>query len=117
MASESGTDVALAGHELTLSPHLLCAAALLFAPPSGPGGSLVATYVGRRYLDLANQAPTPAYLIVDATIGYRVGLYVASLTATNLFNRRPPVTQSEFGDSSYYLLPGRRLEGTVAIGI
>jgi len=69
VASESGTDVALAGHELTLSPHLLCAAALLFAPPSGLGGSLVATYVGRRYLDLANQAPTPAYLIVDATIG------------------------------------------------
>jgi len=117
VASERGTDVSLAGHELTLSPHLLSSAALLFAPPSGPSGSLVATYVGRRYLDLANQAPTPAYLIFDATIDYRVGRFVTRLSATNLFNRRPPVTQSEFGDSSYYLFPGRRLEGTLAIDI
>jgi hypothetical protein len=42
---------------------------------------------------------------------------VTRLSAANLFNRRPPVTQSEFGDSSYYLLPGRRLEGTLAIDI
>ena len=45
----------------------------------------------------------------DSRIGYRFGRYNISLNGYNLTNQRPPVTQSEFGDLSYYLLPARTI--------
>jgi len=117
VAAEGGANVELSGRQLTLSPHLLSSVTLRYSESPGWNGALVASYVGRRYLDLANAAPAGAYLTVDATIGYRRGPWSVSLAATNLADRRPPVTQSEFGDSSYYLLPGRRLLTTLAVDL
>jgi iron complex outermembrane receptor protein len=117
VATEGGANVALAGHQLTLSPHLLASATLRYSGSPGWNGALVASYIGRRYLDLANAAPAGSYMTLDATIGYRRGPWSLSLAATNLTDRRPPVTQSEFGDLSYYLLPGRRLLTTLAVDL
>ena len=63
-------------------------------------------YVGRRYLDLANDAPISGYTPWRRAPGYRFSRYELLVTGNNLSDARPPVTQSEFGDSSYYLLPG-----------
>jgi outer membrane receptor protein involved in Fe transport len=42
-------------------------------------------------------------------VGYRWRRYSLSVNATNLSDQRPPVTASEFGDQSYYLLPARKV--------
>jgi outer membrane receptor protein involved in Fe transport len=49
------------------------------------------------------------YTKLDATIGYSIGHYLLSLEGTNLTNQRPPVSASEFGSESFYLLNARAL--------
>jgi iron complex outermembrane receptor protein len=109
IASEGGSNVDLAGKRLTLSPSVLAALGLIYASREGFNASASVNYIGYRFLDLANTAPTAAYTTVDASIGYRFGRYNISLNGYNLTNQRPPVTQSEFGDLSYYLLPARAI--------
>ena len=109
LATEGGAEVNAGGRQLPLSPHWLASAGVLYEPAFGLHSSLVADYVGRRYLDLANAAPVGGYVTFDATAGYRFGRYDLLFSGTNLSDQRPPVTQSEFGDSSYYLLQGRTL--------
>jgi iron complex outermembrane receptor protein len=107
IAIEGGSNVVLTGKQLTLSPHVLAALGLIYGPRQGFYGSASLNYIGWRFLDLANTAPTAAYTTLDASTGYRFGRYTISLNGYNLTNQRPPVTQSEFGDLSYYLLPAR----------
>jgi iron complex outermembrane receptor protein len=106
---DTGDYVNVAGNELPLSPHQLASAGVLFQPPQGLNGSLVLNYVGRRYLDEENIAPVGGYTRIDATLGYRFGHYEVDLEGTNLSNQRPPVSASEFGSESFYLLNARML--------
>lgn len=101
--------VNVAGNELPLSPRQLASAGVLYQPPRGFGATLVMTYVGRRYLDEENIAPVGGYARLDATLGYRFGQYEVALEGTNLTNQRPPVSASEFGSESFYLLNARTL--------
>jgi iron complex outermembrane receptor protein len=97
--------VDVSGNQLTLAPHVLASAGLLYTPEQGFKATLVARYVGKRYFDEENTASASSYVTLDATLGYRLGRYELALEGTNLTNRRPPVSQSEFGSSSFYLLP------------
>jgi outer membrane receptor protein involved in Fe transport len=109
-AGEANDDpINVNGNQLTLAPYILASGGLLYTPPRGFHGSLVVNYVGRRFLDEENEAPTSGYTTLAMTAGYRFGRYDLALSGTNLTNQRPPVTQSEFGSSSYYLLPARTL--------
>ena len=99
----------VSGNQLTLSPHWLGSIGAVYAPPQGVFGSVTISYVGRRFLDLANTAPAGPYATVDAGLGYRWGRYSLAVNAYNLTDERPPVTASEFGDQSYYLSPGRKV--------
>ncbi len=106
-ADPSGIGVNVAGRALPLSPHVLASAGILYTPKSGFYSTAVANYVGRRYLDEENTAIVGGYTTFAATFGYRFDRYAVSLEGTNLTNRRPPVTSSEFGSESFYLLNGR----------
>lgn len=117
IAAEGGLNVDASGHQLTLSPHYLASLGLDYAPAIGLFGSVVASYVGRRFLDLANIAPAGAYTTLDAAIGYRRGRYSLSVSGANLTGERRPVTASEFGDSSYYLAPPRKVFVTLAAAL
>lgn len=97
----------VAGNELPLSPHLLASAGLTYTPAQGLSASLVGQYTGRRFLDEENTAPVGGFVTVQAQVGYAWDRYNVSLDGTNLTNRRPPVTASEFGSESFYLLPAR----------
>lgn len=97
------------GKRLELSPRLLASAGLLYTPPRGLYGSLALAYIGRRYLNRANTASAPGYATLDAGLGWRWRDYAITVNGYNLTDQRPPVTESEFGDSSYYLLPARSL--------
>lgn len=101
--------VDVAGRELTLSPHILASGGILYTPPKGFNATLVVDYVGRRYLDEENTAPVPGYTTLAATLGYRFGRTLVSVEGTNLTNQRPPVSASEFGSQSFYLLNARML--------
>jgi len=91
------------------SPHVLAALGLLYTPNRGFSATAVARYVGRRFLDEENTAPVGGYTTLDANLGYRFGRYQLVLEGSNLTNQRPPVTSSEFGSQSFYLLPARML--------
>lgn len=103
------TSVDVAGRELTLSPHILASGGILYTPPEGFNGTFVVNYVGRRYLDEENTAPVSGYAALAATLGYRFGRYLVSVEGTNLTNQRPPVSASEFGSQSFYLLNARMI--------
>ena len=109
VASEGGQNIDVSGNQLTLSPHVLASAGIVYQPRQGPFGAVTVNYVGSRFLDLANTARVGSYETVDATLGYRWRRYSLSLNAANLSDQRPPVTASEFGDQSYYLLTGRKV--------
>jgi iron complex outermembrane receptor protein len=107
--ADANSYVDVAGRQLPLSPHHLASIGILYTPQQGLNSTLVVTYVGRRYLDEENVAPVGGYTKVDATLGYAIGRYQLSLEGTNLTNRRPPVSASEFGSESFYLLNARSL--------
>jgi outer membrane receptor protein involved in Fe transport len=101
--------VNVAGNQLTLSPHILASGGILYTPPQGFNGTVVVNYVGSRYLDEENTARVSGYATLAATLGYRLNRYLFSVEGTNLTNQRPPVSASEFGSQSFYLLNARML--------
>ena len=101
--------VDVAGKQLPLSPRHLASGGIMYTPRQGFNSTLVVTYVGRRYLDEENLAPVGGYTKLDATVGYAAGHYQLSLEGNNLTNQRPPVSASEFGAESFYLLNARSL--------
>ncbi len=101
--------VNVAGKELTLSPHILASGGILYTPANGLNATFVVNYVGRRYLDETNTASVGGYVALAATLGYRFDTYLVSLEGTNLTDVRPPVSASEFGSQSFYLLNARML--------
>jgi len=103
----SGVNVA--GRQLPLSPHLLASAGVSYGAQRGWHAAAVARYVGHRYLDEENMAPVGGYATVDANVGFSWKKYQVTLDGTNLTNQRPPVTSSEFGSQSFYLLPARMI--------
>jgi outer membrane receptor protein involved in Fe transport len=106
---EDVNPVDVSGRQLPLSPHVLAAAGILYTPARGASGTLVARYVGRRYLDEENTAAVGGYCTLDANLGYAWQQYRVTVEGTNLTNQRPPVSASEFGTSSFYMLPARML--------
>jgi outer membrane receptor protein involved in Fe transport len=104
---DTGNFVNVAGKALPLSPRVLASAGILYTPKAGFYTTLVGNYVGRRFLDEENNAPVGGYTTLATTVGYRFAHYAVSLEGNNLTNRRPPVTASEFGSESFYLLNGR----------
>ncbi|HEY1612800.1 MAG TPA: TonB-dependent receptor plug domain-containing protein [Rhizomicrobium sp.] len=101
--------VNVAGRELTLSPHILASGGLLYTPAQGFNATFLVNYVGQRFLDEENTASVGGYTTLAATLGYRFDRYLISAEGENLTNQRPPVSSSEFGSQSFYLLPARTL--------
>jgi iron complex outermembrane receptor protein len=58
------SNVDVSGNQLTLSPHILSSAGLLYTPERGVNVTVVARYIGRRYLDEENTAPVRGRLRV-----------------------------------------------------
>jgi len=103
------SNVNVAGNQLTLAPHALLAAGVLYTPHRGISATAVVRYIGPRYLDEENTARVGGYTTLDASLGFTTGRYRITLEGTNLTNRRPPVTSSEFGSESFYLLNARMI--------
>jgi iron complex outermembrane recepter protein len=111
---DGDASVQVAGNQLPLSPHLLAAAGVLYTPAKGLSGTVVAQYVGRQFLDEENVAAIGGYTTLAANLGYRFGRYRVLVEGNNLTNQRKPVSASEFGSESFYLLNARTLWVRVA---
>ena len=79
-------------------------------PERGLTANVLLRYVGSRYFDPENSAAAGAYTTWDAGVGYRFDSWSLSLQGRNLGDTRPPVSNSELGDSQSYLLPARFFE-------
>jgi iron complex outermembrane receptor protein len=106
---DGAENVNVAGRQLPLSPHVLASAGAIYGAERGLRAAAVARYMGHRYLDEENTAPVGGYTTVDANVGYSWKKYQYTIDGTNLTNQRPPVTSSEFGSQSFYLLPARMI--------
>jgi iron complex outermembrane receptor protein len=106
---DGASGVNVAGRQLPLSPHVLASAGAIYRAERGLRAAAAARYMGHRYLDQENTAPVGGYTTVDANVGYSWKKYQFTIEGTNLTNQRPPVTSSEFGSQSFYLLPARMI--------
>jgi iron complex outermembrane receptor protein len=104
-----------AGNRLELSPLDLFSTGLFYMPERGFTANALLRYVGSRYFDPENSATADAYTTWDAGVGYRFDRWSLNLQGRNLNNTRPPVSNSELGDSESYLLPARFFELSAAV--
>jgi iron complex outermembrane receptor protein len=102
-----GVPTQLAGNRIEMVPRQLMSAGLSYSPEKGFIANANVNYTGDRYLNKRNTALAEAYLTVDAGIGYRTGRLEVRMDGRNLSDRRDPVSESEFGDAQYYLMPAR----------
>ena len=105
----------LAGKRIEMSPRNLAALAVLYSPAHGFLGGVVVHYTGSRYLDRLNTALAGGFADLGISAGYRTRRWELRLDAHNLADRRDPVAESELGEGQYYLLPARRVEGTLKL--
>lgn len=110
---DPGVPTQLAGNRLEMSPFHLGALGLLYAPAKGFTGSVEMNYVGSVFLNKRNTAPAGGYTTFSASAGYRTGDWEFRLSGQNLGDKRSPVSESELGDSQYYLLPGRFVNASI----
>jgi len=111
-----GVPTRLDGNRLEMSARKLASAGLLYAPAHGFLGSVVANYVGDRFLNKRNTALAPDYTTWAAGIGYRFNTWELRLDGENLDDSRPPVAESELGDAQYYRLPARTVRLSLGFG-
>jgi len=102
-----GVPTQLRGKTLEMSPDSLASLGLTWTPARGLNGYVVGSYVGKRFLTKRNTASNDPYTTLAAGLGYRFGKGEIRLDGDNLTDERPPVAESELGESQYYRLPAR----------
>jgi len=114
----------LAGHRLEMSARDMASTGLVYRArsriaasgvedASGWQGYLQANWVGARWLNRRNTALAPDYATWSAGVGYLLSRGIEiRLDGRNLNDQRPPVSESELGESQYYRLPARRFDLT-----
>lgn len=111
----SGTLTQLAGKRLEMSPYHLGALGLAYAPARGLTATAEWAYTGAVFLNQRNTAPSGGYATCAASLGWREKAWEFRVSGENLTDRRRPVAESELGDAQYYILPGRRVNGSVRV--
>ncbi len=104
-----GTLRDVSGKQIELVPRELVNARLDVAAPKGIGVFAALRAQGRRPLTRRNTFWADRYSEVDAGGSYRFNRYRVSVTGRNLGDDRHYVTESEQGDSQFYVAPPRRV--------
>lgn len=110
-----GVPTQLAGKRLEMSAHNLAAVSLYYAPIRGLLGGVSMNYTGSRFLNMRNTALAEGFPTVDLSAGYRTPRWEIRVDARNISDRRDPVAESELGESEYYLMTSRRVEGSFTV--
>jgi iron complex outermembrane receptor protein len=112
---DPGVETQLAGKRIEMSAHNLAAAGLYYTPIRGFLGGVSMNYTGSRFLNKRNTALADGFATVDLSAGYRTPRWEIRVDARNISDRRDPVAESELGDSQYYLMSNRRVEGSFTV--
>jgi iron complex outermembrane receptor protein len=113
--TEDGEFRDVSGKNLELAPEDLFNLKLAFAAPAGPGAFVAVRYMGERFMNRRNTFTTPAYTEWDAGVSFVHGPWEASLIGRNLSDDRHPVTESEIGDSQFYVSPPRGVHAELTL--
>jgi len=110
-----GVATQLAGKRLEMSANNLAAFGVVYSPTRGFLGGVNFYYTGARFLNRRNTAPVEGFATVGLSAGYRTPKWELRVDATNLGDRREPVSESELGDGQYYILPSRRVQAKLTV--
>jgi outer membrane receptor protein involved in Fe transport len=110
-----GTLTQLAGNRFEMSPRHLASVGISLSPTMGFIASGGLNYTGDRYMNKRNTALAPDFVTVDFGIGYRARRVEFRVDGHNLGNSRDAVSESEFGDAQYYLMPARTFQAGVVL--
>jgi iron complex outermembrane recepter protein len=64
---------------------------------------------------MLNTALAGGFATLGLNAGYRTPHWELRVDGSNLTGRRDPVAESELGDSQFYLLPARRVDGALRL--
>ena len=101
--------VDVSGNRLELVPRDLASARLDVSAPRGLGMFAALRYQGERPLNRRNTAFTDAFAEWDLGASFERGRLRLNLVGRNLGNDRHIVTESDIGDSQFYIAAPRRL--------
>jgi iron complex outermembrane receptor protein len=105
-----GVPTQLAGRRIEMSARHLASAGVVRAPARGVLAGIEVGYVGSRYLNKRNTALADGYGTLGVMAGWRTPRWEVRFDGRNLTDERPPIAESELGESSYYRLPARSID-------
>ncbi len=95
------------GKRLELVPRDFWNFKFALAPAEGLGGFVALRHENERPLNRRNTFYTPSFYSFDAGLSFGYGNFLLSVTGRNLTDARPYTTESEIGDSQFYVAPPR----------
>ena len=107
-----GVPTQLRGNRQEMSPRYMASTGFIYGPETGFYGSAIADWIGERWLNKRNTALADDYITWSAGVGYRTKNWDLRADCSNINDQRPPISESELGDASYYLLPARHFTVT-----
>jgi len=110
-----GNFVVVDGNRLELIPRDAWNVRLGWAPKTGLGAWVALRHQGVRPLDPENTVSVPSFYEWDAGASWENDWLRLSLTGRNLGDNRRYVTESEIGDSQFYVAPPRRVVGEITL--
>jgi iron complex outermembrane recepter protein len=102
------------GKRVEMAPRDLWNVSAAFAPEKGPGAWVNLRHQNERPLNRRNTYYTPSFFTLDAGVSWDFSFFRVGVMARNLTDSRHLVTESEIGDSQYYVATPRRILGEVA---
>ena len=104
-----GVPTQLAGKRIEMSARYLGVGRRTAAPARGVLAGIEVGYVGSRYLNKRNTALADGYGTLGLMAGWRAPRWEVRLDGRNLTDERPPISESELGESQYCCCPRGRL--------
>lgn len=105
----------VSGKQIELAPGQLWNGGASYAPGHGLGGWAAYRHQGSRPLTRRNTFWTPGFDEVDAGLTYTATRATVSVSGRNLGDSRHYVSESDVGDSQFYVAPPLRVAGQVTM--
>lgn len=103
------------GKRLELVPRDLWNVSVSYAPRRGPGAFVAVRHQNHRPLNRRNTFYTPSFFEADAGVSWEFGRARLALVGRNLGDSRHYITDSEIGDSQFYVAVPRRLLAELSV--
>ena len=103
------------GKRLELAPRDLWNFGVAYSPSVGPGAFVAVRHQNQRPLNRRNTFYTPSFYETDAGVSWEFPWGRIAAVGRNLGDSRHYVTESEIGDSQFYVAPPRRFTGELTV--